>query len=211
MKIRNLISVLLGGIGAAVAAVAIFCCIRYADAKPILLTTPQSAQTQVITMMDAACTGDFDTVSQSILGAPELGLDKPVADTVGELLWDAYLESMHYELAGECYATEDGIAQDIVFTSLELDSVTSNWHRRSNDLLEQLVREAKDTTEIYDENNEYREDFVMDVLYDAAVAALEEDARLITQELTIQLQYQDGRWQVVSEKALLDALFGGIL
>ena len=78
-------------------------------------------------------------------------------------------------------------------------------------MLEKRVEEAADISEVYDENNEYREEFVMDVLYEAARQALEEDAVTRTVELTIQLVYSEGQWWVVADSALLDAISGGIL
>ena len=77
--------------------------------------------------------------------------------------------------------------------------------------LEQRVLDAVDVSEIYDENNEYREDFVMSVLKDAVADALEEDAKKMTVELTVNLSYQNGKWWVVADEALLDAISGGIL
>jgi guanylate kinase len=81
----------------------------------------------------------------------------------------------------------------------------------ARELLEQRVAEAENTSDVYDEQNEYREDFIMAVLYDAASAALAENAALVSRELTVELQYQAGQWWVVADKELLDALFGGIL
>lgn len=211
MKIRNLISYLFAGIFAAAATLAVFCCVRFADAKPILLTAPHNARNKAAAMMDAVCCGDYDVVSQSILGTPDLGLDKAPEGEVAAMLWDAYLGSMSYELVGESYATENGVAQKVVFTSLSLDDVTAGWNQRAQELLEQRVQAAENTSDIYDENYEYREDFIMDVLQDAAVASLEDNPKIVTQELTIELQYQEGQWWVVADKALLDALFGGIL
>ena len=82
---------------------------------------------------------------------------------------------------------------------------------RSQALLEQRVDEAENLDEVYDDQLQYREDFVMDVLYDAAVAALEEDATTITTELTLNMTYQDGQWWIIADKLLLDAISGGIL
>lgn len=89
--------------------------------------------------------------------------------------------------------------------------MTVNLKERSQTLLEQRVAEAVDVSEIYDENNEYREDFVMAVLRSAVEDALKEDARKMTVELTVKLSYQDGSWWVVADEALLDAISGGIL
>lgn len=94
---------------------------------------------------------------------------------------------------------------------MDVTSVTVNLKERSQTLLEQRVAEAVDVSEIYDENNEYREDFVMAVLRSAVEDALKEDARKMTVELTVKLSYQDGSWWVVADEALLDAISGGIL
>ena len=146
-----------------------------------------------------------------MLGKPSLGVDREAADRVGVLIWDAFGDSVSYELVGECYTTADGLAQDLTVTTLDIKSVTAQLRSRSQALLEQRVAEAEDTADIYDEKNEYREDFVMDVLYDAAVQALEEDAVEKTVELTIKLSYSDGSWWVIADENLLSAISGGIL
>ena len=51
----------------------------------------------------------------------------------------------------------------------------------------------------------------MNVLYDAAEQALREDSASMTVSLTLNLKYQDGRWWVIADSELLDAVSGGIL
>jgi hypothetical protein len=162
-------------------------------------------------IMDAVAEGDYEEASQSIYGTPDLGVGREAADHVGILIWDAFEGSVTYELLGECYTTDQGLAQDVTITCLDIASVTTNLKERSQTLLEQRVAEAADVSEIYDENNDYREDFVMEVLHDAVVDALEEDARNMTMELTVNLSYRDGKWWVVADEALLNAISGGIL
>lgn len=209
--VKKLFALLFTALGLCSAAAAIYIGMNFTDRNPQLLTLPTVARSQVITMMDAVCEGDYVQAGQCILGNPSLGVDREAADEVGVLIWDAFQDSLSYELVGECYTTEDGLAQNITVTSMDIESVTVQLRDRSQTLLEQRVAEAEDTSEIYDENNEYREDFVMDVLYDAAVQALDEDARSRTVELTIKLSYSDGSWWVVSDEALLNAISGGIL
>lgn len=212
MKIvKNIFSAMFALVGIGAAALAIYLCVSFADAKPMLLTPPDLARSKVVMLMNAVCDGDFDAASQPILGNPSLGVDREAADEVGVLIWDAYMESVSYELVGECYTTENGLAQDISFSCLDMTSVTQNLRERAQTLLEQRVEEAVDVSEIYDENNEYREAFVMDVLYDAAEDALKEDAREMTVELTVNLCFQDGTWWVVADNELMDAISGGIL
>ena len=66
-------------------------------------------------------------------------------------------------------------------------------------------------SEIYDSNNEYREDFVLGALYDAALAALEEDAATVSWDVTLNLIYQDGQWWIMPDQSLLQAISGGVL
>lgn len=209
--VKYIFSVLLAAIGLCAAAAAIFLCMNFNNAKPMLLTPPDVARSKVIMLMNAVSEGDYEEASQAIYGTPNLGVDREAADEVGVLIWNAFAGSITYELLGECYTTEQGLAQDVSITCLDVTSVTVNLKERSQTMLEQRVMEATDTSEIYDENNEYREDFVMGVLKDAVADALEEDARKMTVELTVNLSYQNGNWWVVADEALLDAISGGIL
>ena len=89
--------------------------------------------------------------------------------------------------------------------------MTDVLRERSQAMLQQRVDEAEYMDEVFDEDHQYREDFVMDVLYDAACKALEEDAKTMTTELTLNLIYQDGQWWIIADRVLLDAISGGIL
>ena len=181
------------------------------NSDPILLTSPEEPRGKVMAMMDAVCLGDYEQAGTFIYGTPDLGVDRDAADAVGVLIWEAFETSISYELVGECYPTEQGLAQDMTVTCLDISSVTDSLRERSQKLLEQRVAQAEDVSEIYDENNEYREDFVMAVLYDAAQEAIREDAREITVELTVNLSYQDDAWWVIADEMLLDVISGGVL
>ena len=211
MKLKKLLSALFALLGACVAAVTIQISMNAMDSKPVLLTPPDVARSKVVMLMNSICDGNYAEASQSIYGTPDLGVDREASDEVGILIWDAFESSISYELVGECYTTEQGLAQKVSITCLGVTSITDHLRDRSQALLEQRVAEAADVSEIYDENNEYREDFVMNVLYDATVAVLEENAKKQTCEVTVNLSYQDGNWWVVADEALLDAISGGIL
>lgn len=212
MKIvKYLFSFLLAAVGLCAAAAAVFLSMEFVNAKPILLTPPDAARSKVIMLMNAVADGDYAEASKAIYGTPDLGVNREAADEVGVLIWEAFEGSVTFELLGDCYTTEEGLAQDVSITCLDVTSVTTNLKERSQKTLELRVEEAEDVSDIYDENNEYREDFVMEVLRDAVVEALEEDARTMTVELTVNLSYQEGKWWVIADEALLDAISGGIL
>ena len=200
-------ALVLTGIGAGVLAVHIS--LRYPSEKPVLLEQPEAAIQQVTEMMEAVCEGNYDKAGTYILGTPDLGVDEPPENPVGAMLWEAFLDSTEFTLVGQCYTTDVGVAQDVSFTYLDTTSVTSQLRERAEVLLNQRVEEAEDVSEIYDENNEYREAVVMEALKVAVQAALLEDAKTVTVTVTVNLKHQDGQWWVIADNALLDALSGG--
>ena len=209
--IKKILSVIFVLIGIVAAVVAVNMGLTNRNADPVLLATPEAASQQVTGLMEAVCSGDFATASTYLQGQPGLGVDREATDEVGILIWEAFCDSMSYELVGECYATEEGLSQNVALTCMDVTSVTAVLKERSQALLEQRVDEAEDLEDVYDENLQYREDFVMDVLYDAAVLALKQDAKTMTTELTLNLSYQNEQWWIAADRELLDAISGGIL
>ena len=208
---KKILALFLVLIGLGTAIFAVFLGLQVRNDKPVLLTKPTEAKNTVIAMMDAVCQGDYEKASSCMGGTPSLGVDREAGSEVGILIWDAFRSSMSYELVGDCYSTDQGLAQDITITCLDISSVTDHLRERSQTLLEMRVAEAADVTEVYDENNDYREDVVMAVLLEAAEAALAEDARNMSVTLTVGLRYWDNQWWVVADEALLDAISGGVL
>ena len=141
MKVLKYIaSVLLAAVGLAAAAAAVYLCMQFADAKPMLLTPADEAQNKVVMLMDAVSAGDYEQASEAIYGTPSLGVDREAADEVGVLIWEAFQSSISYELLGECYTTEQGLAQNVSVSCMDVTSVTVNLKERSQTLLEQKHR-----------------------------------------------------------------------
>lgn len=210
MKATKFFAAVFALLGVCAAGFAVYLGFVNQNALPMLLEKNDQAQSQVVSMMDALCQGDFEGVSQQMLGQPQLGMDREPGEAVGKLLWDAYVDSLSYELEGDCYTTEKGLAQKVKVTCLDLDSATEELHERTVKLLEQRVENAEDLDLIYDENDQYREEFLMAAVYDSA-AALVKDAQVKTVELTVNLSFQDGQWWVVADNGLLDIISGGTL
>lgn len=191
------------------AAAGICLSLKNTDAEPILLEVPEAAENRALSMMDALCRGDYAAVSGALYGQPELGMDREAADPVGALFHAAYEESLVYEQVRPCYATNSGVAMDVRVTALDISSLTAALRQRSQQLLEQRVAEAGDISQVYDENGEYREDVVMEVLYDAAEQVLAGGAS-VTKEVTLECVYENGQWWIVPEDTLLEIIGCGI-
>ena len=210
MKATKFFAAVFALLGVCAAVFAVYLGFANQNALPMLLEKNDQARTQVVSMMDSLCQGDFESASGCMLGQPLLGVDREPAEALGKLYWDAYLESISYELEGDCYPTEKGLAQKVKITCLNLKSATDGLHDATVKLLEQRVEMAEDLDLVYDENDQYRQEFLMDAVYDSA-AALLDAAEMKTLELTLNLSYQDGQWWVVADNGLLDVISGGTL
>lgn len=202
---------LFGLLGAVLAIGCVCLALINVNASPVLVEQPQAARKQIETMMNALCAGEYDTLRDCLYGQPDLGLDREAEDPVGRLFWNALAESFVYEMGDEFHATDSGVALDVKISALDLSSVTENLRNRAQEEMERRIAQAENTDEIYDENHEYREAFVLAALYTAAEDALEQDAREVSWELTLNLVYENGQWWIMPEQDLLRAISGGIL
>lgn len=210
MKIEKFFSAILGFVGIAILVFTMILCFVSLDAETVLLTPPGDALERAETMMDAVAAGDYAVAGQQMYGQPDLGAGREPADAVGQLVWDAFIGSISYEFVGDCYATDSGISQNVSITSLDLSIVMSNLKPRVNTLLNERIAQATEMSQLYDEENNFRQDLVDEVLQQAMTAAVREDAEVVTREVTLSLAYRDGQWWVVPDGALLSAISGGV-
>lgn len=211
MILKKILGVLLVLVGLGLAAGGTYVTFASLNAQPVLVSEPVEATGRVTELMDAVVSCDYAKASSLIYGNPQLGLDREPADKVGVMLWKAFTESQTYELKGGCVADNSGLTQQVVMTYLDISSVTENLSDRSEAILSKRIEAAENIDEIYDENNEYREEVVMDALQEAVSAALKEDAKLTSVELTLNLIYRDNQWWIVSNSQLMSAISGGIV
>lgn len=211
MKISKFFSGLFGLVGICVAISALWLSVHAMDAAPAIIETPESALAQVESMMDSFCDGDYAGASTFLYGNPSLGVDREAEDEVGALIWAAFETSMSYELVGECYATNEGLAQNIRVTTLDISAVTANIEEHARVNIETRAAAAEDYDAVFDENDEYRPEFIQEVLRDTTLQALEAVDAQITTEVTLHLIWSDGQWWVVSNDALVKAVSGGIV
>ena len=178
--IRRIVAALFALLAIAAGSAGIGLALTHTESEPVLVEAPAAAREQALSMMDSLCRGDYGAVQQALYGRPELGLDTAPADAVGELFFEAYGDSLRYELLRDCYATDSGIALDVEVTALDVAGMLTKLRGRSQMLLEQRVAEAEDISEVYNENGEYLEELVTDVLISAARDILETESDTVT-------------------------------
>ena len=159
--------------------------------------------------MESVRQGDFASAAAAMQGNPDLGVNREPEDIVGKLLWQEFIRSFAYEKVSSCYAAEDGMALNMTVTYLDFNSVVNTLGDRAGKLLEQQVKNAEDPSLLYDGDNNYRQELVDQVLTQAARDAIAQDAKTITEELTVHMAFEDGQWWVVPESSLIHVISGG--
>lgn len=181
------------------------------SSEPILLHAPAEATQRVEKMLHAVSAGNYTDVSACLLGNPALGVDRVPENAVGRLVWNAFTSSFRYTLQGDFYADKDGLMQDVTVQYLDMSSVTTDLNARVLELVNQRVQEAQYSRDLYDENNEIREELLMEIVSQAVEEALTQRARIVTAQLTLKLVHQNGSWWIAADNALLSAISGGTL
>ena len=210
MRISKVFAAFFALLGAAVGVLTVFACLHCLHWEPVLVEVPHMAVNRVDAMFQAVCDDDYVAAASLMYGQPDLGAERPEEDSISSQIWDAYVDSVGYELTGDCYATDTGVAQRVQISYLDITSVTDGLQLRARELLQQRVLEAEDVDQIYDGNNDYRQDFVDAVVADAARQALIQDAQYMETELTVNLVYHQGQWWILPDEALMQAISGGI-
>lgn len=211
MKSSKVFSIIFGVLGAIAAVLTIWLSLSNQNAEPVMLHRPEEAGVCARQMLDAVCAGDYSKAGSFFYGSPRMQSGAETESESGRLIWDAFIDSLEYELVGESYVSEQGISQKVKLHRLDFASVTEKLAERSRTLLTKRVQEAKDVSEIYSSGTNYREDFVLGVLRDATLAALQEDSRYVDEELVLNMIYDQGRWWVLADQALMNAISGGVV
>ena len=211
MKKNIFVAIPFALIGIVLLVASMLVCLLSLNAPAIMVGTPKAAQVCAQDMLDAVSEGDYTAASQYIYGQPQLGVDREPAEQTGQMLWMAYVDSFSYELTGGCYATPNGVALNAAITSLDISSVGNTLADRMEALLTARIEEQGEISEIYDENGDFQDSLIQEVLQIAFKDALEQDALITTQEVALNLTYQDGRWWIVPDQALLQAISGGVI
>lgn len=208
MKGGKIFSWLFGLLGICLMVFTAVLCFASLNAAPKVVQLPEQARLCAEEFVDAVSHGDFEEVQSRLLGQPELGLDREPEGGVSKLIWDAFVDSLSGTLHRGPYATDMGPAWDMTVSYLDISSVTECLDERAEELLAQ--RQTQSGEDLLDENGQYPEALVQEVLLEAARLALEEDGNMVTRELTLNLVFQDGQWWVAGDKALLEVLSGGL-
>lgn len=181
------------------------------DAPVKLAGVPQEAMECSEKLMEAVAEGDYQAAEGLLYGQPNLGVEGLPEDELGKKVWQKFLDSITYEFTSDCYATDSGISRDAVITTLDIYAAAPGLQERIQSELQRRVAEAEDMTQLYDENNNFREEMVAEIYSQAVEEAVKENTPSVRHEITMNLIHRDGQWWVVPDQALLEAISGNMI
>ena len=210
-KMRNnkAASWIFGVLAVVLAVSALLICLTQRNAAPKLFGKAEGAEKCARGMMECISRGDYAGASAYLYGTPSLGIGDQRETPAAECVWDAFVSSMECRSRGSCYATDAGVAMDFTVSGLDIPSLTQELKQRAAAVLEARVEAAEDMSQVYDSNQQYREDFAQSVLEEAAREAVAAVGP-VENAVTVQLVYEGNQWWVVPDSALMTAISGGI-
>lgn len=178
--------------------------------RPVVSVNQAQVRSAAEETLECVRSGDYEALSLCLSGAPQLGKTPEKDGTAASQIWYAYLDSITCELGERCYGLDSGVGLDAVVRCLDVSAVTDAMEKSAPELLAKKAENAKSEKEIYDENHNYLESVVEEVMAQAAKAALQEQLPRKELALTLQLERQNGQWKVILTPEL-QALLSGAL
>lgn len=196
------------GICAAVLACAVvLLCIFCRNASPLVLGGMSRTTNQVDDLFSDVKTLDAAVISSHFTADTDLGrmysLEHPIAGALTRRVW----ETMEYEIQGSAYGADSALAVDVKLKALDAGKTLENAKERVRILVNEKVRNAQSLDAIFDEDNQYTEEFLNEVLLEALADALK-NPEMREQTLTVYVRKDGGRWEILPEDSLINALSG---
>ena len=183
-------------------------CLLSQNAPVRILELPQEAVQVSESFAQTLNDGNLTAAARYVYGQPDLGAEGTPADPETAAVWNAFLSSISFEYTGKCQVRDSVLSRTASVTVLDVAGVTEKLPERAQSLVNQKIASAESLTEVYDESGKFREELVGEILQQALQQSLSQDAGTVTREVTVKLINRDGKWWVVPDQALLQALSG---
>ena len=210
MKIARFFAVIFAVLGVVLMLGTAVFCFTSLGANVKILETPTGAVECADQLIRAIDAGDLESAAGLLYGQPELGTEGVPGDSVSALLWAAFREEMACEAAGKLRLEGSDFARSATVTVLDVQSLTLSVQTRAKALLEKKVAQATDMSELYDAQNNFRQDLIDQVMLEALNQAMAQDTGYLTYDVTFRLICQDGQWWALPDQKFLTALSGGL-
>lgn len=209
VKLRLLIlAVLFSLLTLASAAGTVYLCTYAAKAQPQIMESAITPEDTVNAYFSHLCAGEF-AEADSYLAAEVMTLDAAPDGEVGALLYNAMWENFSYSCAAPAAVSGLKATQTVTVTYLDIPALTALQRTHMRAALEQLAKGSENPDALLDEEGYYNTEISLQALSIVTARLLEDPSRfLVTEDLTLELQYQNSEWKIISNDALYTALSG---
>lgn len=208
MKVARFFAVFFGILGLLLMLGTAVLCFGSLDA-PVWAEVPREVKEcaeEAVRLLDE---GDLNAAADMFYGNPRLGTDRDLSEEAADV-WEIFCEGISCELTSEVYVSGSSYAADAVITVPKISSITDTITEHGKRLLDERIAVAEKMAELYDENGEFRQDLINEVMDQATELAFGEEPEMLTFETTFGFVYQAKRWQAVPDQTLMRALHGGL-
>ena len=204
---RFLLSILLILLAAAAAVAGVSLAFRGRTAEPRLISASGDPAGIAGEFLDTLCSGDYAGAAAFCAGG--LPSEEIPQDEEAAALYACMKDCWAWESAGEL--RREGILAyfPVTLTTLDITAFTADMNADVNAVLARCVEEAAHESDIYDENNSFRDEVVQRAWKEVWLGRLElAESFTVTADTELMLRYGEHGWVVVPDAALLDILAG---
>lgn len=160
---------------------------------------------------DSVKSGDYVAAYSCLADYSSLGLESQPETEKAKLVYKCLQESYDYSVMGTAETDRLQSKVRVRFRYLDLPSFEESVASRTNDNLTAFVKNNP-ISAVYDENDQYLPEVTEKAYADALSFILDKaDTYYTTVELKISLEYSNGKWLMVTDEAMLNALMGGAM
>lgn len=191
------------GLALAVVLLCIFC----RNASPLVFGGTAKATRQVSRMLSEVSSMDASRIAASFPEGTDLermySLDNPVANALTRKVW----QSLSFEIQGSAHGADSALAVDVKLQAMDAGKALESAKEKVRPLVSEKVKKAESLDDIFDEDNQYKEEFLNAVLLEALADVLEHP-EMREETITVYVRKNGGRWEILPEDSLINALSG---
>lgn len=208
MKIARFFSVMFAVLGSLLLVGSMGLLLLSRNSQVRVLEIPQGAVDCSESFAQLLNSGDPAAAAQLMYGQPDLGLVWTDSDPETAMVWAAFTSKISFAYTGKCYVTENGFARDASITTLNVVESIRKLPEYTQDMINQKIASASELAEIYDEEGRFHQELADQILQNALNQALTQEVQTVSRDVTVKLVNRDGKWWIVPDQALLQALSG---
>ena len=192
-----------------IAGIAMILCVAAANIGTLVAKPTGDPQETVEGFFDNLIGGNYSEAYACLSDYSDLGLQNEPGTEEGRLIYDALRKSWSYTITEPCTQEKLKASQRLSLRYLDLNAVEEDAASRVDEILNGIVQ-SRSMAEVYDENNNYRQEVTDEVYLTALSQTLEKASSFYkVSDFTVNLTYDGGKWLMATSPELISALLGG--